>query len=324
MRILAVLVLAVAGCAYVGAPASPSPEPTAAPTPTTDVTGAPTLPTTAEPIVEPTPTPDPNLQRHAQAEEAIQHWAAYMADKPADTLVFISDLTRGGGWRGARADDAKTAFVSGMIEATVNLSTETPPPGEVTWPDGTTQEVPLISAADALAAMILELRSDQPAYPCGDCLQVVGATLTTRTALTWHGDAQVPVWQFDFAARDEPMEPISYVAVRDRVDPSIWLPLSSANTDAAYGHPDDTQVTIVFGGGACDTGHSIEVVESTGAMVPIITTTVRGGACTLQRVGYALRVELAAPLGDRVVLDLDSGYPVPVYPDTPPDGLRPG
>jgi hypothetical protein len=247
-----------------------------------------------------------------------------MADKPTDTIVFISDLTHGGGWRGPGADERKFAFLSGMIEATVELPTDTPPPGEVVWSDGSTREVPLITAADALSAMIVELRSDQPAYPCGNCLEVVGATLTTREAVTWHGDAQVPVWQFEFAARDEPLEPITYVAVRDRVDPSIWLPLSSANTDAAYGYPDETQVTIVFGGGACDTGHSIEVVESTGAIVPIITTTARAGACTLQRIGYALRVQLAAPLGDRVVLDLDSGYPVPVYAKAPPGGLRPG
>jgi hypothetical protein len=247
-----------------------------------------------------------------------------MADKPVDTIVFISDLIHGGGWHGAGADDAKSAFLSGMIEATVELPAETPPPGKVTWPDGSTQKAPLISAADALTAMITELRSDQPTYSCGACLQVVGATMTTRQAVTWRGVAEVPVWQFEFAARDEPIEPISYVALHDRVDPSIWLPLSNANLDAAYGHPEDTQITIVFGGGACDTGHSIDVVESTGAIVPIITSVRQGGACTAQRVSYSLTVQLAAPLADRVVLDLDSGYPVPVYPEAPPDRLQPG
>jgi hypothetical protein len=249
-----------------------------------------------------------------------------MADKPADTIVFIWELTHGGGWRGHGADDAKGYFLSGRIEATVDLPTEGPPPGEVTWQDGTTQEVPLISAADALAAMIVELRGDQPAQECGDCLQVAGATLTTRMALTWHGEAQVPVWQFDFIGRGKPMEPISFVAVRDRVAFNDWdaWPDFFPSTSGAYGRPNDTEITVVFGGGACDTGHSMVPVESDGAVVPIITTTVAQGPCIALGVGYALTLTLDTPLGDRAVLDLDSGYPVPVYSQKPPDGPRPG
>src|SRR5688572_20780250 len=141
MRILLILALAVAGCAYVGAPTSPSPAATATPAVTTQPSAAPT----PAPTPAPTQTPeDRDAQRRAQAEAALQHWAAYMADKPADTIVFISDLTRGGGWRGNGAGDAKSDFLSGRIEATVGLPTDVPPPGQVGWLDGTMQEVPLI------------------------------------------------------------------------------------------------------------------------------------------------------------------------------------
>jgi hypothetical protein len=249
-----------------------------------------------------------------------------MATKPADTIVFIWELTRGGGWRGQGADDAKSDFVSGRIEATVDLPTDVPPPGKITWPDGTMQEVPLISAADALVAMIAELRGDQPAQECGDCIQVAGATLTTRTALTWHGEAQVPVWQFEFIGRGEPMEPISFVAVRDRVVFNDWdaWPDFFPWTSAAYGRPDDTEITVAFSAGACYRGPWFaEVVESDVAVVVIISALPPDPAasprfCTAQAVGYSVKAELNEALGSRAVLDLDSGFPVPVYPEDPP------
>jgi hypothetical protein len=271
-------------------------------------------------------TEDRDALRRIRAEAALVQWADFMSNRPADTIVFIWELTHGGGWRGNGADDAKSDFLSGRIEATVGLPTDAPTPGQVRWPDGTMQEVPLISASDALAAMIAELRGDQSAPECGDCLQVAGATLTTRTALTWRGEAQVPVWQFEFTGRGEPIEPISFVAVRDRVASNDWdgWPHFFPSTSAAYGLPDDTEITVLFSGGACDTSHSIAAVESNDAIVPIISTQSRGGTCTAQAVGYVLRLRLAAPLGERVVLDLDSGYPVPVYPQDPPDGVRPG
>jgi hypothetical protein len=282
MRIMVVLALTVAGCAYFG--------------------GSP-----------------------ASGQSALERWAAFMAQRPAEAVIFVRDLTQGGGWSGPNADDAKIAFLAGAIQASGELPGDAPPPGEVTWSDGTSQQVELISAAAAFEAMVAELGT--AGGTCDDCraLHVTAAELTLRAATTTHGNASVPVWQFTFAPGEEPIDPISFVAVRDRVGPHDW-PGQGGHApfmEAAYGTSADTGLTIAFIGGACDTSHSITAVESAQAIVPIITTAAQPGACTAQGVLYGLTVELASPLGNRVVLDPDSGYPIPVYPEEAP-ALQPG
>jgi hypothetical protein len=282
MRILAVLVVALAGCSHIG--------------------GSP-----------------------AAGQAALDQWAAFMAQRPADTVIFVRELTQGGGWSGPNADDAKIAFLGGAIEVSGDLPADEPPPGEVAWTDGTRQEVSLISAAAAFQAMVTEL--DTAGGKCDGCraLHVTGAGLTMRDATTSHGDASVPVWQFSFAPGEEPIDPISYVAVRDRVGPHDWPDWGdhAPFTEAVYATAADTRLTISFIGGACDTSHSIALVESAQAIVPIITTVTAPGPCTAQGVLYGLAVQLESPVGNRVVLDIDSGYPVPLYPEEPP-ALQPG
>lgn len=270
------------------------------------------------------PGAGPPSATRQQAQTALDDWAEFVAKSPPDTVVFIHDLTQGGGWNGSHADDAKIAFLGGAVEATVDLPAQQPAPGEVLWSDGTRQEVPLISAAAALARMVAELSG--AGGKCEGCpaLQVVGATLTTRRATTSRGDAEVPVWQFDFAPGEEPIDPISYVALKDRVSPSDWGSAAYTSTIlGAAGKQSDSQITITYVGGQCDASHSIETVESTAAIAAIIATTVRPGPCTAAGVTYALVAPLGAPLGNRVVLDAGSGYPVPVYPEPPPDWPRP-
>ena len=264
----------------------------------------------------------------APSHARLEQWAAFMAGRPADTIIFVSDLTQGGGWGGAdegKADNAKTAFMSGDIQATVDMPSDEPPLGEVTWPDGTHLQTSLTSASAAFAAMVAELKASCVGCVGAAALQVTGAELTTRDAVTSHGNASVPVWQFTFAPGDEPIDPISYVAVKDRVGPQDWSGGGDrpSITDAAYGKPADTQITIAFTGGACDASHSIVVVESAQAIVPLLSTVTRSGPCTSQGIRYGLLVQLASPLGNRVVLDPLSGFPVPVYSEDPP-ALQPG
>jgi hypothetical protein len=165
--------------------------------------------------------------------------------------------------------------------------------------------------------LIAETRNDS--VTCGNCMKIVGATLTTLSMPTWRGDLTVPVWQFEFAPGDEPAVPMTRVAIKDAVGPEYWDNWGrfAPTTDGAYGAPADTEITVAFGGGVCDTGHSITAVESNLAIVPIITTTVRPGPCILPRVGYALLLQLGAPLGQRAVLDLENGWPAPVYAEAP-------
>lgn len=321
------LAVALTGCSYVGS--APSPTPETQPTPTAAAaspTAGPTGSRPTDPTVEPTATPDYLTRAHAQADLDLQRWADFMADKPANAVVFVWTLYHGGGWHGRGAGDRKEAFLSGQLEATTELSNAAPNAGTLTWQDGSSQTVELISAAQAFDDMVADIRGE--GGPCGSCpnLQVTGAHLTTTVALTWRGKATVPAWQFEFVDRDVPLTPITYVAAKDAIDTSDWGNWGryAADVDGVYGTPSDTQITVLFGGGACDTSHSIEAVESELAIVPIISATGRGGVCIAMRVGYALVLELAQPLGNRAVLDLENGWPAPVYPEVPPNWPTPG
>lgn len=255
----------------------------------------------------------------ASANAVLEQWSAFMSHKPADTVVFARELTQGGGWEGAKADDAKIAFLSGAIVEAVDLPVDEPPAGQVTWSNGRSLKASLVSASAAFAAMVTELKSN-----CGACdgprpLHVIGAELTTTEAVTAHGNANVPVWQFTFAAGDEPIEPISYVALKDAVSRLDWPnPDKSPQIDAAYAQSTDTKVTVTFLGGNCDARHSITVVESDWAIVPMVMTVRNPGPCDAVGIMYGLEVQLGAPIGARFVLDPLTGFPVPVYAENPP------
>lgn len=296
---------------------------------------------TRSPRLPSTPRPDIEARLQDQARKALDRWADVIGDAPPNAIVFTSGLTRGGGWHGKNADDKKVAFYAGMLEATVTLATETPPPGEVTWPDGSTSAAVLLSASEALDDLIVTAEAPDS---CGqgecDRLKVIGATLTVAERDTSRGVARVPVWEFEFAESDVPLNPITQVAVRDRVilgpagewDPYGDNPIGT-RIEAAYGTPADTQLTVSFVGSPgrgdkpCGADYTAEAVESDLAVVVIVrasqTFTPDSPRPTLMvciALG-ALRtatVELDRPLGDRTVLEVQFGTPVVVIPEDPP------
>ena len=84
-----------------------------------------------------------------------------------------------------------------------------------------------------------------------------------------------------------------------------------------------TELTVAFVGAPdpgdkpCGEDYTAEAVESDLAVVVIVTRHphVTVGACTAVGARRTATATLAAPLGDRVVLDLQQGTPVPVVVD---------
>jgi hypothetical protein len=208
-----------------------------------------------------------------------------------------------------------------VIEAAVTLPAETPPDGQVRWQDGSTETVRLISAEQALA----DIKADG-VQPCPECvpLQITGAQLTSGSVETSRGPAVAPMWEFTVQGTAVRVTRVA-VAARVNAVPPTWNPYDAPegiSIESATGSVGGRQLTVSFTGAhgpaseACGADYSAEAVESSNAVVVIVIEHPHNGgvgeACSLVGYGRSAEVELSAPLGDRAVLEVKEGRPVPV------------
>jgi len=232
-------------------------------------------------------------------------------------LSKIGELTgQVGDWEEAVGDNNKRALMAGMVASATALSEEAPQDGEVTWQDGTTTKVPLLAAQQAIVAI-----ENTTEAPCSDCsmLMVMDARLTSGPIQTTRGPATAPVWEFtvqDTAVKLTRVAIANPVVVApDEVGSGLGLSI-----DSASGSVSGTELTVAFVGAPdpgnmpCGEDYTAEAVESDLAVVVIVTRHphVTIGACSAVGARRTATATLAAPLGDRVVLDLQQGTPVPV------------
>ena len=255
-----------------------------------------------------------------QAGEALARWADAVAAAGGAAVVPVGDLTRQvGNWEEVVGDNNKRALFAGLVEVAGNIPPGSPGDGEVVWQDGTTSIVPLFSAEQA----VLEIRAVASA-PCPDCdpLRIVDARLTTGEVETSRGPATAPVWEFTV---DGTAVKLTHVAVGNRVvvvpppwnenDPpvGIWL-------DLARGAVGSSELTVEFTGSplpgdqSCGEDYSAQAVESELAVVVIVHRhpALTLGGCTGVGARRTAVAHLAAPLGDRTVLQVYDGTPVRV------------
>lgn len=259
------------------------------------------------------------LQQQAQA--ALARWAdAVAAAGRQPGFVPVGELTgQVGDWEADVGDNNKRALMAGMVQAVVGLSAEAPPDGELRSQDGTSQTVRLISAQDALS----EMRADRNGA-CPDCmpLQITGARLTTAPVETSRGPATAPVWEFTVQGTAVQVTRLA-IAAPVTVVPPPWdaddAPVG-ISIESASGTVGGRQLTVNFTGApapgdqACGADYTAEAVESPTAVVVIVTPHPHGlgEACTAVGAPRTAAVELAAPLGERAVLEVKEGLPVPV------------
>jgi hypothetical protein len=259
---------------------------------------------------------------HQEAQADLARWADAVAAAGGQSgAVPVGELTGFvGDWGEADGNNGKMAMMAGLYEATVALPTETPPDGQLRWQGGGTATVGLISAAAALA----QLKADA-AQGCPDCtpLQITGARLITGTIQTIRGPAEAPLWEFTLKGTPAM---ITRVALAERVTvvPPAWDsndPPVGFSIDSATGSATGLELTVGFVGapedanGACGADYTAEAVESATAVVVIVSEHPHLGlpAACLAIGAYRTAVaKLAAPLGDRAVLEVRQGLPVPV------------
>ena len=262
---------------------------------------------------------DPKL--HQQAQAALARWADALAGAGGQQgVVLVGELTgQVGDWELAVGDNNKRALMSGLFEAAVSLPAEAPAEGEVQWQDGATKAVRVISAQQAVA----EIRASS-AQPCPDCvsLQITAAQLTSGRVETSRGPATAPIWEFTLQGTAVKM---TRVAIADSITvvPPPWntddAP-AGISVDSASGTVGGRELTVAFVGAplpgdqGCGADYSAEAVESPAAVVVIVTEHPHGAfeACTAVGARRTTSVKLAAPLGERAVLEVKQGLPVPV------------
>lgn len=259
--------------------------------------------------------PVPARQR---AQAVLAAWADAVAAAGAHAAVTpVGELTgQIGDWEEAVGDNNKRALMAGLIASDRPLPEEAPPDGEVVWQDGTTTKVPLMSAQQAIVAM-----ESTTEAPCADCamLLVTDAQLTSGPIETTRGPAAAPIWEFTVEGT---AVKVTRVAIANPVvvapDEGGWgLGLA---IESASGAVDGSEVTVAFVGApnpgnmACGEDYTAEAVESDLAVVVIVTRHPHVGllpqGCSAVGARRTATATLAAPLGDRVVLDLQQGTPV--------------
>lgn len=262
-------------------------------------------------------------RQRQQARDALTRWAdAVAAAGGQQGFVVVGDATgQIGDWEEPVGSNNKMALMAGKVVAVVGLSDEAPPAAEVQWKDGSVRTLPTTSAAQALEDL---QRSGVQDCPECDALKVTGAKLATAEIETSRGRAAVPAWEFSLQGTEVRVTRVAISAgATVSVSPPPWDPsdspvgLSIQSASATMG---GRQLTVTFvgapdpGSKPCGADYTAEAVESSTAVVMIVvehhnTTPAVCAAVGATRTAIA---QLAAPLGDRAVLEVLEGLPVPV------------
>jgi len=221
---------------------------------------------------------------------------------------------------GFSSDAAKMAFINGDLVFTGSPPSAAPA-GVVTWPDGSTMKVHVLSEAQAFGA----LTSSKQCPGCTTtALAVTAVRPTTLDVPTSRGTASVPAWAFTLKGVSAPvieaaLAPGSYVTPYTFGTQSEKLgPLGAAFVGGMSVSPsaDGRTLTVGLAGSPCDTAWGGLVAEVGGVVVV-------GGwmhdpnpdqPCAAMLLLRKAAVRLAAPLGARTVLDAATGQPATQEP----------
>lgn len=277
--------------------------------------------TAASPKVAPAATPpaagDPLV---TQARAVLSRWESQVRGSDPGEPILLGDLTSQiGTWEEPVGDNNKAALMAGFVKVVDPLSDAPVGDGEIRWADGRSERVGVLTATEAFA----EIVSDG-AGECGDCEPVTlgHPVLGTAEVQTARGPATVPGWHF---AVEGSSVVVTRAAVADRLAVTVppWNaddPPPGFSIEAAVGNPEDAQIVVSFVGApgpaseSCGADYIAEAVETNVAIAVIVREHphAEGEACRLVGAERTATVALTAPLGDRAVLEIREGRPVPV------------
>ena len=261
------------------------------------------------------PSPAGDQGRAQRAAQLLDRYAAKGNDSP--TVDLGGELEQQvGDWELAVGDNNKLALATGHLVAAGPLPAA-PGRGKVLDGSGRGVSTTVISADDALAAMTAR-RSN-----CDGCtdLRVTGADLTTMDVATSTGTATVPAWRFALAGTAVRVlrvaVPLSGLIRATPPSTTQPHPGDGSWADSFSLLPDGRTLRLHFVGspdepGPCGADYRGEQYPSSTAVVVAVVEVPREDtgqdiACTAIGAERTVDVVLAAPLGDRTVLNLAGG-----------------
>jgi hypothetical protein len=263
---------------------------------------------------------DPAAARQ-RAQAVLAAWAEAVAAAGHPSAVTpVGELTgQIGDWEATVGDNNKRSLVAGNVLTIKELSGEAPPDGTVTWPDGTSTKVSLMSAQQAVVAI-----GSTTAEACSDCEQILltDAQLRTGPIQTTRGPATAPIWAFSVQGSEVRVTRVAIARVPVVPNLGEGDPELSPPMDSASGTVRGNELTVAFTGAPdpgdqpCGEDYTAEAVESDLAVVVIVTrhphAAPLGEACRAVGARRTATATLAASIGDRVVLGLREGTPLPL------------
>ena len=226
---------------------------------------------------------------------------------PGD-LVFV-------GGKGFATSDQKLAFIDGQFTLAVQLPTA-PLTGKVRWPGGATATVRLITAAQAYRD--IATKQSCQGRPCPPPLVVTGAKPGTVTVATSRGNATVPAWTFTVRSLTSPITVAGLAPGSYHTQPASLHGLPAGGLDGFTGaglgpvSADGRQIHVLVGKSPCDTRAGALVYENSSVVV-VGSWTYNphpNAPCAAMLEMESVPVELARPLGHRVVLSVSDGRPL--------------
>ena len=264
---------------------------------------------------------DPGRLRQQARDALVRYDNAVLDAGGPQSFVPVGDLTgQLGDWEPTNGDN-KQALQSGRVVAATALPAAPQPAGKVAWDNGAVQTISLISADEALQQL-----AAAGAGRCPECvpLEVTGARLVTARIQTTRGPATAPAWEYTLR---ETAVRVTRVAVAGsaavEITPPSWDPYNPPGglaIESATTTTPGRQLTVAFTGAPgpgsqpCGADYSAEAVESANAVVVIVIARPHAANETCPAIGArrTTTVDLAQPLGERAVLEVQQGLPVPL------------
>lgn len=239
--------------------------------------------------------------------DALARWKDFPSDRVPRPIVLFDGFPAG---QGFDTGEAKLAALCGKFAMEVPWPVDVPAQAEARWADGTRYTYPAVSASDAFAAMQRSaLGASSPDCSTVAPLPVTAARFGTADFTTDRGKAEILAWLFKATgARVELAQPAVPAS-------AIWggVVVEGSIGGSATVSPDERVVTFSFIGGPppdqpCGGDYTGVVAESNHAVAVAVQASpgrvVGGGnACTAEGYIRSVTIQLASPLGGRVLVD---------------------
>jgi hypothetical protein len=253
----------------------------------------------------PTPGTQPTTPSTARLRRALRVWSGFpVAASPRPVILLGNQVDApSGGFPDVRT---KIAFGDGAINA------------PATFPAGpaTVGGFPLITAESAFGLFKSTAGQGPPATVD---LTVTSVRLGTAVFGTDRGNQPLPAWLFALGGIQNPAAVLAVAPSAMYVAPGLSAD-ASATLGAQLGS-DGRTLTVTFGGapwgsGPCDLEYSLQTaVSKTGVALQLNTYQpykTSSANCAEPAIASHIVIALAAPLGNRVVIDASNDAPVPV------------